>query len=98
MSIAKSITSTLMSRGAAGRPSQGLDDPVTRYVPSLTGSAYEGVSIRDVLTMSSGVRWNETYTDPASDRRPLLEAQISQVPGLRWPSCGASRGPHRRAP
>ena len=31
--------------------------------------------------MSSGARWNETYTDPTSDRRRLLEAQISQVPG-----------------
>jgi CubicO group peptidase (beta-lactamase class C family) len=47
----------------------------------LAGSAYDGVSVRDVLMMSSGARWNETYTDPASDRRRLLEAQISQVPG-----------------
>lgn len=81
MSIAKSITSTLI--GAAVRQGfiASLSDPVTRYVPSLAGSAYDGVTIRDVLTMSSGVRWNETYTDPASDRRQLLEAQISQVPG-----------------
>src|SRR5262249_40425870 len=28
----------------------------------------------------SGVKWNETYTDPRSDRRRLLEAQISQQP------------------
>jgi CubicO group peptidase (beta-lactamase class C family) len=39
------------------------------------------VSIRDVLMMSSGVRWRETYTDPTSDRRRLLEAQIAQKPG-----------------
>jgi CubicO group peptidase (beta-lactamase class C family) len=31
--------------------------------------------------MASGVDWNETYTDPASDRRAMLEAQISQQPG-----------------
>ncbi|OGU02034.1 MAG: serine hydrolase, partial [Gemmatimonadetes bacterium RBG_16_66_8] len=81
MSIAKSITSTLI--GAAVRQGYitALSDPVTRYVPSLAGSAYEGVSVRDVLMMSSGVRWDETYTDPTSDRRRLLEAQISQVPG-----------------
>ena len=81
MSIAKSITSTLI--GAAVRQGYiaALSDPVTRYVPSLAGSAYEGASVRDVLMMSSGVRWDETYTDPASDRRRLLEAQISQVPG-----------------
>ena len=58
-----------------------MSDPVTRYVPALEGSAYDDVSIRDVLTMSSGVRWDETYTDPRSDRRRLLEAQIAQRPG-----------------
>ena len=56
-------------------------DPVTKYVTSLAGSAYDGVSVRDILMMSSGVRWNETYTDSSSDRRHLLEAQIAQRPG-----------------
>ena len=80
MSIAKSITSTLI--GAAVKQGRlSLSDPVTRHVPALAGSAYEGASVRDVLMMSSGVRWDETYTNPASDRRKLLEAQISQVPG-----------------
>lgn len=80
MSIAKSVTSTLV--GAAVRQGKiHLTDSVTRYVPSLKGSAYDGVTVRDVLMMASGARWNETYTNPASDRRRLLEAQISQVPG-----------------
>lgn len=81
MSIAKSITSTLV--GAALRDGRigSLDDPVTRYVPSLAGSAYDGVSIRDLLYMRSGVRWSERYTDSTSDRRRLLEAQIAQRPG-----------------
>jgi CubicO group peptidase (beta-lactamase class C family) len=81
MSIAKSITSTLIGAAAKQGYIGTLSDLVTRYVPSLAGSAYEGVLVRDVLMMSSGVRWNETYTDPASDRRQLLEAQIAQVPG-----------------
>ena len=46
-----------------------LSDSVTRYVPTLAGSAYDGVTLRDVLMMSSGVRWTETYNDPTSDRR-----------------------------
>ncbi len=81
MSVAKSITSTLIGAAIHDGAIGSVDDPVTRYVPALTGSAYDGVSIRDVLMMSSGVRWDETYTDPRSDRRQLLEAQISQVPG-----------------
>lgn len=81
MSIAKSVTSTLVGVALRDGHIRSLDDSVTRYVPALRGSAYEGVRIRDVLQMASGVRWDETYTDPASDRRRLLEAQISQVPG-----------------
>ena len=81
MSVAKSITSTLIGAALKQGYIASLSDSVTRYVPALAGSAYAGVSVRDVLIMSSGVRWNETYTDPGSDRRRLLEAQISQVPG-----------------
>lgn len=66
-SVAKSFTSTLL--GAALRDGfiASLDDPVTRYVPGLAGSAYEGVTVRQLATMTSGVRWNEDYTDPKSD-------------------------------
>lgn len=81
MSIAKSITSTLVGLAMRDGMIRSLDDSVTRYVPSLRGSAYDGVTIRHVLTMGSGVRWNETYTDSSSDRRRLLEAQIAQTPG-----------------
>lgn len=81
MSIAKSITSTLIGAAIRDGHITSLEDPVTRYVPRLEGSGYEGVSVRDVLMMASGVKWNETYTDPTSDRRDFLEAQISQKPG-----------------
>ena len=81
MSVAKSITSTLVGAALKDGFIRSLSDSVTRYVPSLRGTAYDGVSVRDVLMMASGVRWNETYSDPTSDRRRLLEAQISQVPG-----------------
>jgi len=81
MSIAKSITSTLIGAAVEEGKITSITDLVTRYVPALKDSAYEGVSVRDVLMMSSGARWTETYTNPASDRRRLLEAQIAQKPG-----------------
>jgi CubicO group peptidase (beta-lactamase class C family) len=80
-SMAKSISSTLVGAALADGSISSLDDPVVRYVPALKGSAYDGVSIRQVLTMSSGVRWDETYTDPKSDRRKMLELQIAGKPG-----------------
>lgn len=65
-SVAKSVTSLLA--GAAVRDGKlRLTDTVERHVPELKGSAYEGVSVRQLLTMSSGVKWVETYLDPNSD-------------------------------
>lgn len=81
MSVAKSIVSTLIGAAVKDGSIASIDDAVTKYVPRLVGSAYDGVTVRQVLMMSSGVRWNETYTDPASDRRQLLDVQIAQQPG-----------------
>ena len=81
MSMVKSITSSLMGAAIQDGYIKSIDDPVTRYVAKLRGSAYDGVSIRYLLQMASGVKWDETYTNPASDRRRMLEAQIAQRPG-----------------
>lgn len=80
-SMAKSVASTLVAIALQQGVLSSLDDPVTRYVPKLSRSAYEGVSIRNVLQMASGVKWDETYTDPNSDCRKLLEAQLEHKPG-----------------
>ncbi|MDE2487044.1 MAG: beta-lactamase family protein [Alphaproteobacteria bacterium] len=66
-SVAKSITSTLVGAAIQDGKIKGLDAPVTDYIPQLKGSAYEGVTVRDMLTMSSGVKWDENYADPKSD-------------------------------
>lgn len=81
MSVAKSISSTLAGMAIKDGYIEGLDAQVVDYIPELEGSAYDGVSLKDILMMSSGVAWNETYTDPESDRRDLLRAQIAQQPG-----------------
>jgi CubicO group peptidase (beta-lactamase class C family) len=66
-SVAKSFTSTLLGAAVKDGFIASLDDPVTKYVPGLAGSAYEGVTVRQIATMTSGVAWNEDYTDPDSD-------------------------------
>lgn len=81
MSIVKSISATLVGAALHDGLIGSLDEPVTHYVAALKGSAYDGVTLRQLLTMTSGVAWNETYTDPESDRRRMLEAQIGQRPG-----------------
>lgn len=66
-SVTKAITDTLVGvalrRGAIG----SLDDQVIRYIPEMRGSAYDGVTVRQLMTMTSGVRWNENYSSPDAD-------------------------------
>ena len=66
-SVAKSFTSTLLGAAVKDRYIKSLDDPVTKYIPGLKGSTYEGVTVRQLATMTSGVKWDENYTDPKSD-------------------------------
>ena len=81
MSIVKSMSSTLVGAAIKDGYIKSIDDPITNYLPTLKGSAYEGVTVRNLLQMASGVKWNETYTNPASDRRRMLEAQLAGKPG-----------------
>ena len=66
-SVGKSFVSALVGIAVDEGAIRSIEDPVTRYAPELAGSAYDGVRLKDVLQMSSGTRWNEDYSDPASD-------------------------------
>ena len=66
-SVAKSFTSTLVGAAMKDGYIGDLDDKLVNYIAELEGSEYENVSIRQLLTMTSGIRWNEDYTDPKSD-------------------------------
>ena len=81
MSIAKTVTATLVGVAIQDGCIKSLADPITRYLPTLNHSAYDGVTVEQLLTMTSGVQWDETYTNPLSDRRRMLDLQIAQQPG-----------------
>lgn len=66
-SVAKSMTSTLVGAALRDGHIKNMDDKVSDYIPQMKGSAYDDVSIRQLLAMTSGVRWNEDYGDPNSD-------------------------------
>ena len=99
-SVAKSYTSTLVGAAILDGSIKSLEDKVSRYVTGLQGSAYDDVTVRQLLTMSSGVKWNEDYEDPNSDvsqfnkakPEPGLDAIVSYMrklpraypPGEKW--------------
>ncbi len=66
-SVAKSLTSTLVGAAIKDGWIRSYYDDITRYLPELKGTAYEGVSLREAMTMQSGVKWNEDYADRRSD-------------------------------
>jgi CubicO group peptidase (beta-lactamase class C family) len=75
--VAKSVVSMLFGVALKDGSIRNIDDSVTSYVDGLRDSPYDGVTIRQLLQMSSGVAWNEDYADEASDI-----AQISKMGGL----------------
>lgn len=89
-SVAKSFTSTLLGAAVKDGHVASLDDPVVTYIPGLAGSAYDGVTVRQLATMTSGVKWNEDYTDPNSDVAQMNlftvkygpDAIVAQMKGL----------------
>lgn len=66
-SVAKSLTSSLVGVALKEGYIKSVEDKVSDYIPGLKGSAYDEVTITQLLTMTSGVQWNEDYADPQSD-------------------------------
>ena len=66
-SVAKSFVSALVGIAYEQGLIADLEQPVTDYVPELIGTGYDLVPIKDILQMSSGVRFNEDYADFNSD-------------------------------
>ncbi len=66
-SVAKSVTSTLLGIALQRGDIHSMDDTLGRYIPELRDSAYAKVTVQQLLTMTSGVHWNEDYADAKSD-------------------------------
>jgi CubicO group peptidase (beta-lactamase class C family) len=79
-STAKSITATLVGAALHDGAIGSLDDRCDLYLPRLRGSAYECVTVSNVLRMCSGVAWSE-LEGGQSDVERLRQALASRRPG-----------------
>jgi CubicO group peptidase (beta-lactamase class C family) len=77
-SVAKSFTSTLVGAAIKDGFINSINDKVSDYIPGLKGSVYDDVSIMQLLTMTSGVKWNEDYEDRNSDVALFNEHKAEQ--------------------
>ena len=81
-STAKSMTATLVGAALYDGAIESLDDSCDGYLPQLAGSAYEGVTLRNLLRMCSGVAWGEeNVPEDLSDVPRLNKAVMSRLPG-----------------
>ena len=79
-SMAKSFTSAAVGIALGEGKIESLDDPIRKYLPELTSSTFDGVTVKHVLQMSSGVRFDENYRDPKSD----INQMVGKVPPMTY--------------
>lgn len=98
-SVGKSITAAALGVALHDGKIHSVDDPVTRYVPELKGTGYDGVPLIDVLHMASGVKWDEsnyfniTTGATAAQLRMVFGTPLTKIaeesvrerpPGTKW--------------
>jgi CubicO group peptidase (beta-lactamase class C family) len=76
-SVAKSVTSLLVGTAVKDGFIKSLDDSITQYIKGLRASGYDGVTVRQLLTMTTGVAWNEDYSNPNADVYKLFRTPPS---------------------
>jgi CubicO group peptidase (beta-lactamase class C family) len=66
-SMSKSVISALIGIALEEGHISSIEQYATEYLPELKGTGYQNVTIKNLLQMSSGVRFNEDYGDFNSD-------------------------------
>lgn len=74
-SVGKSVVSTLVGIAIKQGKIHSLNDNITAYEPELKGTAWDGVTLKQLIQHTSGVAWNEDYTNPKSDFAQLTQCE-----------------------
>ena len=98
-SASKSVVSLLVGIAIDRRLIAGVNEPVVKFFPeyaALKTAGWDNVTLRHLLTMSSGIQWDETlsWTDPKNDEPHLgyeadpvhyvLSKPIAAAPDTAW--------------
>lgn len=96
-SVAKSFASTLVGIAIAQGKIPSLDVSMATYFPDWAGTPKEEMTLRDVVTMSSGLEWSEDYNPTNTTASDVIQMGLSadelayaasrplaHTPGTRW--------------
>lgn len=93
-SMAKSVTSMLIGCAIADGLIHGVDQPLTDFVPELGNNGFGGVTVEHLLQMTSGLKFNESYSDPFGDAatfyygrrlyRDMARMRTERPPGVQF--------------
>ena len=101
-SISKSIVSACIGIALKNGTIEGIDDPVKKYFPEIKDSLKGTITIRNLLTMTSGLEWNEigsygnffnSETQMSLRFNPvkyILRKKLHSRPGTGWNYSGGN--------
>ncbi len=93
-SMAKSVTSILIGCAIDDGYIKSVDEPITNYLPELKKNGLEKVTIKHLLQMTSGIKFNESYVNPFGDaasfyygrdlRKLIKRMKLKSEPGKQF--------------
>jgi len=93
-SMAKSVTSILIGCAIDEGLIKSVDEPITSYIPELKKNGLDKVTIKHLLQMTSGIKFNESYINPFGDaasfyyglnlRKEIGKMKLKTEPGKKF--------------
>lgn len=93
-SMAKSVTSILIGCAIDEGLIKSIDEPITNYIPELSKNGFDKVTIKHLLQMTSGIKFNESYVNPFGDaasfyyglnlRKEIGKIKLKTEPGQQF--------------
>ena len=93
-SMAKSVTSILIGCAIDDALILSVEEPITVYIPELKENGFDKVTIKHLLQMTSGIKFNESYVNPFGDaasfyygqnlRKEIRKMKLKREPGKKF--------------
>ena len=93
-SMAKSVTSILIGCAIDEGLIKSVNEPITNYIPELKENGFDKVTIKHLLQMTSGIKFNESYVNPFGDaasfyyglnlRKEIAKMKLKTEPGKKF--------------